>query len=327
MVFVFYVSMKGVLLVNTGSPKTGERKDVKFFIRSMLSDPYVMTVPDWFRPILVDGIILPFRQFSSTAHYKMIWNQEWVDSPLLHHAKELARKLEDKTNMPVEVAMRYGQPDITAALERLMAKNKRLHEVIVLPLFPQYAESSYETVRHYVGQCFFKRPYPFRLKFIEPYFNHPAYIEALLKSIKPYIEAEFDRLIFTFHSLPLDHVEKGWAKGREFDYVYQTKETVRLLLKELGIEVKKHRLVYHSAMGSKWLKPDLDETIKDLAEGGDKRIIVVAPGFAADNLETLYDINIIARQSFVKHGGSDFSFVPCLNSSDYWVDGVVKIIT
>ncbi|MDU1890002.1 MAG: ferrochelatase [Dysgonomonas sp.] len=319
--------MKGVLLVNTGSPKTCERKDVKFFVRSMLSDPYVMTVPDWFRPILVDGIILPLRQFSSTAHYRMIWNKEWGDSPLLHYAKELASKLEEQTEMPVEVAMRYGQPDIRVALERLMNKNERLHEVVVVPLFPQYAESSYETVRDYVGKCFYKQPYPFRLKFIEPYFDHPAYIDALAESIRPYIKTDYDRLIFTFHSLPLTHVEKGWEKGREFDYVYQVKETIRLLLKELDIDVKKTRLVYHSAMGSKWLEPSLDDAIKGLTESGDKRIIVVAPGFAADNLETLYDINIVARKLFVEHGGKDFTFVPCLNASDYWVDSVAKIIS
>jgi len=319
--------MRGILLVNTGSPKTCGRADVKYFITSMLSDPYVMTVPDWFRPILVKGMIVPLRQFASTAHYELIWNPNQKDSPLLHHAKTLAEKLEALTEMPVEVAMRYGQPGVQLALERLMAKNDRLHEVIVLPLFPQYAESSYKTVVDYVGKCFFKRPYPFRLKFIEPYFNHPLYISALAESIKPYIEKEFDKLIFTFHSLPLDHVEEGWRKGKEFDYVYQTKETIRLILKQLNLDVRKTRSVYHSAMGRKWLKPDLDETIKEFAKGGLKKIVVVAPGFAADNLETLYDINIKARELFMKEGGAHFSFVPCLNSEDYWVESVARIIS
>ncbi|MDH6308204.1 ferrochelatase [Dysgonomonas sp. PFB1-18] len=319
--------MRGILLVNTGSPKTCDRKDVKFFIRSMLSDPYVMTVPDWFRPILVNGIIIPLRQFSSTKHYEQIWDQNLDDSPLLHHAKKLAEKLEKQTEMPVEVAMRYGQPSVQLALERLMAKNDRLHEVVVFPLFPQYAESSYKTVIDHVGKVFFKRPYPFRLKFIEPYFDHPAYIESLVTSIKPYIQDDFGKLVFTFHSLPLDHVEAGWKKGKEFDYVYQTKETVRLVLKELNLDTKRMPQVYHSAMGSKWLKPDLDETIKELAEEGLRNIVVVAPGFAADNLETLYDINIKTRELFLKEGGSRFSYVPCLNSEDHWVDAVVKIIS
>lgn len=319
--------MRGVLLVNTGSPKTCERKDVKFFIKSMLSDPYVMTVPDWFRPILVNGVIIPLRQFSSTAHYRSIWDHTQQDSPLLHHTKMLAQRLEASMELPVEVAMRYGQPDVQLALERLIAKNKRLHEVIVLPLFPQYAESSYKTVVDAVGRIFFKRPYPFRLRFVEPYFSQPAYIKALAESLRPYVEEEFDKLVFTFHSLPLSHVEAGWQKGREFDYVYQTKETVRLLLRELNIDAKRTRQVYHSAMGSKWLKPDLDETLEQLAQEGQKRIIVIAPGFAADNLETLYDIKLKAQESFLKHGGTQFTYVPCLNSESYWVQSVSEMVT
>lgn len=319
--------MRGILLVNTGSPKTCGRKDVKAFIRAMLSDPYVMTVPDWFRPILVNGIIIPLRQFTSTAHYRLIWDKTQKDSPLLYQAKQLAQKLESFTNMPVEAAMRYGQPDTTAALDHLLAKCDRLHEITVLPLFPQYAESSYKTVVDAVGKLFFKRPYPFRLKFIEPYFNHLAYISALAESIRPYIEKEFDKLIFSFHSLPLSHVEEGWKKGKEFDYVYQTKETVRLVIKELGIDTRKTRQTYHSAMGSKWLEPDLDDIVKELAEEGQKKLLVIAPGFAADNLETLYDINIKTRELFLKHGGTNFDYIPCLNSNASWVEAVAKIIS
>jgi len=319
--------MRGILLVNTGSPKTCERKDVKAFIRAMLSDPYVMTVPDWFRPILVNGIIIPLRQFSSTAHYRLIWDKTLSDSPLLHQAKQLALELETFTNMPVAAAMRYGQPDTTAALDHLLGKCDRLHEIVVLPLFPQYAESSYKTVVDTVGKLFFKRPYPFRLKFIEPYFNHPAYISALTESIRPYIEKDYDKLIFSFHSLPLSHVEEGWKKGKEFDYVFQTKETVRLVIKELGIDPRKTRQTYHSAMGSKWLEPDLDDIVKELAEEGQKKLLVVAPGFAADNLETLYDINIKTKELFLKHGGTDFDYIPCLNSNATWVEAISKIIS
>lgn len=319
--------MKGILLINTGSPEESNRQGVKDFLRAMLSDPYVMTVPDWFRPILVNGIITPSRQFTSASHYQKIWDYEHNASPLLYNMKQLAEKLEALTEMPVEAAMRYGQPAIRLALERLMAKNNRLHEVVVLPLFPQYAKSSYKTAVDEVGKIFFERPYPFRLKFVEAYFKHAAYIKALAESIKPYIENnDFDKLVFSFHSLPLSHVEEGWRKGKEFDYVYQVKETVRLVLKELELYVKKTRLVYHSAMGRKWLGPNLNETMTDLAEGGQKKVLVIAPGFAVDNLETLYDINIKARDLFLRKGGTHFSYIPCLNSEDYWVEGISKII-
>lgn len=319
--------MRGILLVNTGSPRSYKREDVKTFITEMLSDPYLMTVPDWFRPILVKGIITPIRQFASSSHYKMIWDSNLSDSPLIHYAKSLAERLEQYTEMSVECAMRYGQPSIQLALDHLIKKNDRLHEVIVFPLFPQYAESSYKTVVDEVGKIFFKRPYPFRLKFIEPYFNHPAYISALCESIRPFINEEFDKLIFSFHSLPLSHVEAGWKKGKEFDYVFQTKETIRLILKELNIDVKKTRLTYHSAIGDKWLKPELDNTLIELAKQGSKKVIVIAPGFAADNLETLYDINIKSRETFLKNGGKQFSYIPCLNDNEYWTEAIAKIIS
>lgn len=318
--------MKGVLLVNTGSPATCQRRDVKAFIRAMLSDPYVMTVADWFRPILVNGIIIPLRQFASTSHYEMIWDHKLKDSPLLHHTKLLGEKLEAYTEMPVEIAMRYGKPDICSALDRLLLKNKKLHEVVVLPLFPQYAESSYKTVVDAVGRCFYKKPYPFRLRIIEPYFSHPAYIKALAKSIKPFVEKGFERLLFNYHSLPLDHIEAAWKKGKDFDYIYQTKETERLVLNELNIDARKSNLVYSSAMGRNWLKPYLDDTLEVLAKEGLKKVVVVAPGFAADNLETLFDIGIKAKEIFLKNGGSELVYVPSLNSSDHWVEAVSQII-
>lgn len=319
--------MKGILLVNTGSPHTKSRKDVKAFVGDMLSDPYLMTVPDWFRPILVKGIILPLRQFSSTSHYSQIWDNEHNCSPLLYNMLQLAEKLEAYTEMPVEVAMRYGKPDIASAFRKLIEKDACLHEVAVLPMFPQYADSSYKTTVDEVGRCFFKRPHPFRIKIIDPYFNHPSYISALAESIRPFIQKEFDRLVFCFHSLPLSHIEAGWKKGKEFDYVYQTKETVRLVLKELDVDQRKMRLVYSSAIGSNWLKPDLDETMKTLPEEGHRKIVIVSPGFAVDNLETLYDVSLKAREIFMKSGGEEFSYVPCLNSSDYWVEEVTKIIS
>lgn len=318
--------MKGILLVNTGSPQTCERADVKAFVGEMLSDPKVMTVADWFRPILVKGIILPLRQFSSTAHYASIWDNKHKCSPLLYNAYKLASKLEVAAEMTVEVAMRYGKPDVESALKRMMQRNKHLHEVIVFPLFPQYAESSYKTAVDEVARVFFKKPYPFRMRVIEPYFNHPGYISALTQTLKPHISEDFDKLIFSFHSLPLSHVEEAWHKGKEFDYVYQTKETIRLVLKELGMDIKKTRLTYHSAMGSKWLGPALDDTLLDLTDEKQNKVIVVCPGFAADNLETLYDINLKAREFFEHHGGKQFTYIPCLNSQDCWVEGIMNII-
>ena len=319
--------MRGILLINTGSPSGPGRKEVRAFLETMLSDPLLLTMPNTLRTILVKGIIGPFRQFTSSKHYSLIWDKEHDMSPQIYHMQALREKLEAATSSPTAIAMRYLQPDITSAFKELLQKNSRLHEVVVVPLYPQYAESTYQSVIDEVGRCFFKRHYPFRIKFAEPYFNHPAYIRALAESIRPYLGKEYEHLLFDFHSLPLKHIEKGWEKGREFDYVYQLKETVRLVRKELNIDQRKTRIVYSSAIGSKWLKPDLNETVRDLAKDGVKKLLVVAPGFAVDNLETLYDITIKAKEDFLKKGGKSLTFIPCLNSTPIWVDGISQIVS
>lgn len=319
--------MQGILLVNTGSPGTKSREDVAAFIAAMLSDPLVMTVPDWFRPILVKGLIVPFRQYASARKYSLIWDNEHNASPLLYNMRQLAEKIELRTGMPVEIAMRYNEPGISRALQRFCDRDEYVHEVIVVPLFPQYAESSYQTAVDEVGRQFMERPYPFRLNIIKPYFNHPGYIDALCQSIKPFLDRKYDMVLFNFHSLPLSHIEKGWEKGKEFDYVYQLKETTLQVQKQLGLDMCHNRIVYSSAVGSKWLQPFLDDTMEEIAKGGVKNILVVSPGFATDNLETLYDIEVGAREIFLKHGGESLTYVPCLNSRDCWVDGLIKIIT
>ena len=320
--------MRGILILNTGSPKTKNREDVKFFIGAMLSDPLVLsTVPNWFRDTLAKRIIAPLRASNSASHYELIWDNEHNESPLIYNSLQLAEKIESSTGLPTEVAMRYGSPSILDAFTRLKQKCATLHEVIVVPMFPQYAQSSYQTAVDEVGRCFMSKPQSFRIKFIEPYFNKPEYISALADSIRPFTENGYDKLVFSFHSLPIAHVEIGWKKGKDFDYVFQVKETVRLVTKELGIDPKKNRIVYSSAIGRKWLKPDLEETMKQLAESGTKKVIALTAGFPADNLESLYDIDIVAREAFESNGGKEFYFVPGLNAEDFWVEGLVKIIS
>lgn len=318
--------MQGILLVNVGSPKSKDRKDVKAFVRAMLSDPKVMTVPDWFRPILVDGIILPLRQFSSTKKYSLIWDNEHDASPLIYHMEQLAVKLEQRIEKPVRIAMRYEDPDIESALQQFVELGN-IHEVLVVPLLPHYAESSWQTAVDEVGRVFMSKPHPYRLSFTKPYYSHPGYINAMCENIKPHLEEDYDLLIFNFHSLPLDHIEKGWKKGKEFDYVYQLKETTLLISKQLNIPYNKEQIVFSSAMGKKWIQPSIEEVVKHAATNGKKRVVVTSPGFSCDNLETIYDLHISAREVFMKHGGEKFTFIPCLNSQDYWVDGLIRIIT
>lgn len=320
--------MRGLLIVNTGTPKSKDRKDVKFFIGEMLSDPLVMSsVPSWFRTILAKGIIAPLRASNSASHYSLIWDNEHEMSPLMYNTRLLSEKVEIASGLPVEFAMRYGEPSILEALDNLKKKCPALHEVVAIPMFPQYAQSSYQTVVDELGKCYLSKHRSYRLKIVEPFYKHIGYIKSLSERLKPFVEKEYDRLIFSFHSLPLEQVELAWQKGKDFDYVYQIKETVRLVTKELGLDSKKNRIVYSSAIGKKWLMPDLCETVKGFGEEGLNRIITITPGFTADNLESLYDLDVEAKAVFLNSGGNEFDFVPCLNSEDYWVSGVIKIAT
>lgn len=319
--------MRGIIIINTGSPASVNKKDVEWFIGAMLSDPMVMTVPDWIRNTLACRLIAPLRASKSASHYSLIWGDKNQPSPLVRHTLRLAQKVEKEAEFPVEIAMRYGKPSIADALENIQEKCSSLHEVIILPMFPQYAQSSYQTVVDEVARVFYQKSYPFRLKIIEPFYNNPAYIEALATSLKPHIEKDYDRLVFSFHSLPLSHEQKAREKGKQFDYVYQIKETIRLVSKELKLDVRKNRLVYSSAIGNKWLEPSLTATMRNLPLEKNKNIIVVTPGFPADNLETLFDINIEARNIFLKNGGENFVFAHALNSEDYWVNAVIKMVT
>jgi len=319
--------VRGVLIVNTGSPKSLDKEDVKWFIGEMLSDPLVMTVPERIRNILAKRIIAPLRASRSAAKYSLMWDKEHNASPLIYHTRSLASEIEQHTNLPVEIAMRYGEPEIPYALQKLTEKSPNLHEVVVVPMFPHYAQSSYQTAVDAIGRCFYKQAYPFRLKILEPFFGDLEYIHALATSLKPFVENEYDRLVFSFHSLPLSHEQAGCKKGKQFDYVFQIKETVRLVSKELGIDPQKNRVVYSSAMGSKWLKPDLYETMEMFGQQNIKKIIILTPGFPADNLETLYDVNIKAREIFLKNGGESFNYVPALNSEEHWVGGIIRMIT
>lgn len=321
-----FIEVRGIIIINTGSPASKCKEDVKWFIGAMLSDPKVMTVPDWLRNTLAKNIIAPFRCSRSAKHYELIWNNKHDASPLVYHSLRLAEKIESESEMPVEVAMRYGNPSIENALLNLQKRCPSLHEVVVVPMFPQYAESSYQTVIDEVGRVFYQNSYPFRLKILEPFYNNQAYIQALACSMKPFVNKQYDRLIFCFHSLPLSHEEKARRKGKDFDYVYQIKETVRLVSKELGIDPKKNRVVYSSAIGKNWLEPSLTETMKHLPQQGIKSIITLTPGFPADNLESLFDIDIEARNIFMKNGGEEFRFIPCLNSEDYWAHAIIKMV-
>ena len=321
--------MRGIILLNVGTPSECSKSAVEKFIGDMLSDPLVL---DKFQPIsrfLARNIIAPLSASKSLEKYSQIWRKEEpAISPILFHMQQLAQKLEEQKDTPVETAMRYGAPSIEDAFNRLIEKCSQLTEVIVFPLLPHYAQSSTQTSIDEVRRVYNNNSYPFKLIIANSYYNHPAYIKALVTHVKKHLTSDFDKLVFSYHSLPVYQIEKAWRKGKEFDYVYQLKETNKLLMKDLGLENKtKSLLFYSSQRKGVWLKPFLNENIADLPSLGWKKIAVISPGFAVDNLETLYDVDIEARKLFIKAGGEKLIFIPSLNAEDYWIDALWKIIS
>lgn len=318
--------MRGILLINVGTPASKEKTDVKKFIGDMLSDPLVTGKPEWLSCYLATQIIAPISCAKSAEKYSLIWRKEEpLISPLLYHMQKLAETLESRKGIPVEIAMRYGEPDIMNAFRKLEQRCPLLHEVIVFPLYPHFSQSTTQTSKDAIGRIFYRHPHSFRLRFVEPYYNHLAYIGALVSLAQPYLE-DIDRLVFSYHSLQVSQVEAAWKKGKEFDYVYQLKETNRLLCEKSGFDPHHTLLFYASQRGNNWLKPFLNKDIADLPRLGWKKVAVIAPGFLVDNMETLYDINIEARNLFMEAGGEKFTFIPSLNHSEVWVEAIWKIM-
>lgn len=318
--------MRGILLINAGTPASRSKADVKKFIGDMLSDPLVTGKPEWWSRFLATQVIAPLSSSGSAEKYAQVWRSEEPEiSPLLYHMQRLSGELESRKGLPVEIAMRYGEPDIMGAFKKLEERCPLLHEVIVFPLYPHFAQSTTQTAIEAIGRIFYRHPHSFRLKFVEPYYNHPAFINALASLARPYLE-DIDRLVFSYHSLPVSQVEEAWKRGKEYDYVYQVKETNRLICEKAGFDPHHTLLFYASQRGNNWLKPFLNKDIADLPGLGWKKVAVIAPGFPVDNMETLFDIDIEARRLFMEAGGEKFVFIPSLNHSEVWMEAIWKII-
>src|SRR5258708_6027217 len=194
----------GVLLANLGSPDSYEVGDVKKYLRQFLMDERVIDMQVLLRAILVKGIIVPLRSPKSAAKYKTIWTGH--GSPLIRISNEVRTMLQRKMDIPVALCMRYGNPTPEAAFEKLLQTNPDLTDVVLVPLYPHYAMSSYETAVAQVRRIYQQRKYPFSLKVTGPFYNHPGYIQALANSVKPYLGKPFDHILFSYHGIPERHV-------------------------------------------------------------------------------------------------------------------------
>jgi len=324
--------MKGVLLVNLGSPESPEPKDVKTYLDEFLMDKYVIDVPYLLRVLLVRGIILRKRPEKSSKAYKKIWWEE--GSPLIVLSKRMHEKVRENVSIPVSLAMRYGNPSILSGLQEL--HNKGVKEVLLFPLYPQHAMASTVTILELAEELRKKHFPDMSFTILPAFYNQKDYIRDLSNSIKKHLEGfNYDHLLFSYHGIPERHIRKTDvtkshckidgsccnipSPAHQFCYLHQCFETTKQVVKLLGIPKEKYSETFQSRLvGDKWLEPYTDVEINKMPAKGIKKLAVVAPAFVADCLETLEEIAMEANHQFKENGGEEFLAIPCLNDDDDW---------
>ena len=313
----------GVLLINLGTPDSTKWLDVRKYLKEFLSDRRVIEVNPIIWQIILNLFILTFRP-SKTAHaYKKIWKKDTNESPLLFFTRSQAAKLSNKIGnekIIVDFAMRYGNPSIKSRLNKL--KEEGCENIIVLPLYPQYAAATTATVCDEVYRSLMKMRWQPSLQIVPHYESEPMYIGALVDSIEKKIEEiswEPDLIISSYHGIPKSYFDKGDP------YQCYCQKTTRLIREKFNkIEIK---TTFQSRFGpQEWLTPYTDKTIENLPREGVKSLLVICPGFASDCVETLEEINIQGRQAFMENGGKNFDLIPCLNDDAKHIDLFQKII-
>lgn len=330
---------QGLLLVNLGSPDSPRVSDVRRYLREFLMDERVLDAPWPVRFGVVHFAILPFRPRQSAEAYHKIWLPE--GSPLVVTSRNVVAALRPRLPVPVELAMRYQNPSIPAAVSALAGQGvTQLH---LLPLFPHYAMSSFETAVERVREVVLRRAPGMSLKVIPPYYDHPDYIAALVANASEHLRQDYDHLLFSFHGLPERHMRKADPTGEHCMasadccqvespahrtcYRAQCFKTVAAFVRQAGVPEEKYSVSFQSRLGREpWLKPYTDMELVRLAQQGVRRLVVMCPAFVADCLETIEEIGMRGRETFLGAGGTDLNLIPCLNEHPRWIDALVRMV-
>jgi ferrochelatase len=331
---------RGIILMNLGSPDSTEVKDVHKYLMQFLMDGRVIDYPFLFRKILVGGIIVPFRAPKSAEAYKTIWTND--GSPLIVFTKQLQQAVQQQVDEPVEIAMRYGNPTIESAYNNLLEKIPGLEEVLAIPLYPHYAMSSYETAVEHAKEIHRKKKYSFKLNFIKPYYNEENYINGLSENIKPFLEKDYDHILFSYHGVPGRHIRKSdptknhclktndccnvASVAHTTCYRHQVFTTTKLVTEKLKIPANKFSVSFQSRLGKGWLEPFTDIRLEQMPKEGIKKLLVLCPAFVSDCLETLEEIAVRGKESFLNAGGETYEMIPCLNTNPLWVKTIANWI-
>jgi len=328
------MSKKGVILLNLGSPDSTKVSDVRRYLRDFLMDERVLDAPFPIRWFVVNCLILPTRPKQSAEAYASIWREG--GSPLILISEEQQAALSEKIDYPVELGMRYGNPTTRGALEALLKQG--VDDLLIVPMYPHYAMSSYETAVVHLMEFVRELKPDLKTTLVQPFYQEPEYIEALVESARPSIEkGDFDKLVFSFHGIPQRHLVKGDPShqhclttpdccntchpAHHTCYRHQCAMTVEKFVAAAGLTKDKYMITFQSRLGrDPWLQPYTDKTLEQLAKDGHKRVKVMCPAFTADCLETLEEIAEEGRDSFLEAGGEDFEQIPCLNAHPRFIE-------
>jgi ferrochelatase len=337
---VYFPAMgKGILLVNLGSPDSPSVPDVRKYLREFLMDGRVLDTPWPVRFCVVNFAILPSRPKESAHAYQKIWTPE--GSPLVVTSRRVQKKLQGRLTVPVEMAMRYQNPSIQGALKKL--EEKDVTDLLVIPLFPHYAMSSYESAAGRVKEIAAKLTPQMKLEIQPPYFDAPDYIAALVASAKNHLDGGYDHLLFSFHGIPERHLRKSDPTGchclkvenccevpspaQATCYRAQCFKTVAAFVSKAGVPKEKYSVAFQSRLGKDpWLKPYTDLELEKFPSRGIKRLLVICPAFVSDCLETIEEIGMRGRETFLKAGGDDLALISCMNEHPQWLDALEKMV-
>ena len=327
---------RAILLMNLGSPDSTSTRDVHTYLMEFLMDKRVIDYPWLFRKLLVGGLIVPFRAAKSAEAYQTIWTKE--GSPLIVLTRQLQAALQQVVQEPVGIAMRYGNPSMVDAFKDLSDRVPGLEEVIAIPLYPHYAMASYETAVEYAQEVYRKKKYTFNLDFIRPFYNESHYLKALSEHIRPYLKEDFDHILFSYHGVPGRHIKKSDPTGSHClisagccetaspahatCYRHQCFTTTREIVRLLNIPEGKYSNSFQSRLGKGWLEPFTDIRLEEMPKEGIRKLLILCPAFVSDCLETLEEIAIRGKETFIGAGGQAYTMIPCLNVDQLWVDAL-----
>lgn len=325
---------RAILLANLGSPDQADEQSVRRYLDQFLMDPYVIQLPWILRRLIVSLFVLPKRPKDSAEAYQSVWLDE--GSPLVVYSEQLKQALQQQTEHPIAMAMRYGKPDIETELVKL-ARIDGIDEILFIPLYPHYADSTITTSVELAKEVIAKHQLDIKLNVIAPFYQQDDYITALVESAQPYLDQPYDHLIFSYHGLPEVHITKCDPSGNHClksdsccqtphpahatCYRHQVLATTDRFVEKAGLSADRYSIAFQSRLGrAKWLEPNTEDRIKELAAAGAKNILVICPAFVTDCLETLEEIAIRGQEVFEQAGGEKLTLIPCMNQHPAWVN-------